>query len=83
MLEVSDSGVGIPQVEQRDLFILFFRSSTSHERATQGSGLGLSIVSSIVHRHGGKVIVDSAHMEGCTFTIRLPLAVLTAADGVA
>jgi hypothetical protein len=73
VLEVSDSGVGIPEVEQRDLFTSFFRSSTAVERATQGTGLGLSIVASIVHQHDGQILVDSEHLQGCTFTVRLPL----------
>jgi PAS domain S-box-containing protein len=73
VLEVSDSGIGIPRVEQDDLFTRFFRSSSSLARATQGSGLGLSIVSSIVQGHGGRIFVDSEHLEGTTFTVRIPL----------
>lgn len=74
VLEVSDTGIGIPRVEQRDLFTQFFHSSTSLERASQGPGLGLSIVSSIVHGHGGQISVDSEHLQGCAFTVRIPLA---------
>jgi PAS domain S-box-containing protein len=73
VLEVSDTGIGIPQAEQAGLFTRFFRSSTAQERAIQGTGLGLSIVSSIVQSHGGEITVESAHMEGTTFTVRLPL----------
>jgi PAS domain S-box-containing protein len=78
VLEVSDSGVGIPQAEQRDLFNRFFRSSTAQERATQGSGLGLSIVYSVVQEHGGRILVDSDHLQGCTFTVRIPLTIPSA-----
>lgn len=73
-VEVSDNGLGIPQDEQRDLFTRFFRSSTAREHAIQGSGLGLTIVDSIVRSHGGDVSVVSEHMNGSTFTVRLPLA---------
>jgi signal transduction histidine kinase len=73
VLEISDNGVGIPRAEQHDLFNRFFRSSTSHERETQGSGLGLSIVASIVDQHGGRIIVVSDHMKGSAFTVRIPL----------
>ena len=72
-LEVSDTGIGIPEGEQAELFTKFFRSSTAQERAIQGTGLGLSIIDSIVAAHGGDIEVHSAHLEGTTFTVRLPL----------
>jgi len=73
-LTVSDNGIGIPADEQSGLFQRFFRSSSAQERAIQGTGLGLSIVAAIVATHGGQIDVRSAHLEGTTFTIRLPLA---------
>ncbi|MBV9830331.1 MAG: HAMP domain-containing histidine kinase [Marmoricola sp.] len=72
-LEVSDTGIGIPEGEQAELFTKFFRSSTAQERAIQGTGLGLSIIDSIVAAHGGDIAVRSAHLEGTTFTVRLPV----------
>ena len=71
-LEVSDNGLGIPQDEQSELFTRFFRSSTAHEHAIQGSGLGLTIVDSIVQGYGGDISVVSEHMVGSTFTVNLP-----------
>lgn len=73
-LTVSDTGIGVPVSEQAGLFQRFFRSSSAQERAIQGTGLGLSIVAAIVATHGGQIDVRSAHLEGTTFTIRLPLA---------
>jgi PAS domain S-box-containing protein len=73
VLVVSDTGIGIPVEEQDGLFERFFRSSTAQEQAIQGTGLGLSIVSSVVQAHGGSIAVRSAHLEGSTFTVRLPL----------
>jgi hypothetical protein len=73
-LIVSDSGIGIPAEEQSGLFQRFFRSSTAQRRAIQGTGLGLSIVAATVAAHGGRIDVRSAHLEGTTFTVRLPLA---------
>lgn len=73
-LTVSDTGIGIPLAEQSGLFQRFFRSSSAQQRAIQGTGLGLSIVAAIVATHGGEIDVRSAHLEGTTFTIRLPLA---------
>ncbi len=54
---------GIPQAEQQDLFTRFFRSSTAQEHAIQGTGLGLTIVDSIVHNHGGDISVVSEHLD--------------------
>ena len=72
-LEVSDNGIGIPEEEQGELFTRFFRSSNAVERAIQGSGLGLTIVESIAHTHGGDISVVSAAGRGTTFTVNLPL----------
>jgi signal transduction histidine kinase/HAMP domain-containing protein len=80
-LEVEDEGIGIPEAEQGHLFSRFFRSSTSQERAIQGTGLGLTIVKSIVEHHGGEISVRSRPGVGTTFTVRLPAA--EAAVGVA
>lgn len=73
VLEVSDTGIGIPVEEQGQLFSKFFRSSTAQERAIQGTGLGLSIIESIVSAHGGRVEARSEHLDGATFTVTLPL----------
>ncbi len=72
-LTVADDGIGIPEEEQGELFSKFFRSSTAQDRAIQGTGLGLSIISSIVAAHGGRIDIRSAHLEGTTVTVRLPL----------
>jgi len=73
-VSISDTGLGIPVEEQAGLFQRFFRSSTAQHRAIQGTGLGLSIVAATVAAHGGRIDVESAHLEGTTFTVRLPLA---------
>jgi hypothetical protein len=73
VLTVTDTGIGIPTEEQDNLFQKFFRSSTAQKEAIQGTGLGLSIVSAIVSAHGGTIRVRSAHLEGATFTVRLPV----------
>ena len=72
-LEVSDNGLGIPQAQQRDLFRRFFRASTAHQHAIQGTGLGLNIVEAIVKNHAGDIAVVSEHQKGTTFTVHLPL----------
>ena len=74
IITVRDTGIGIPTDEQGDLFQRFFRSSTAQVRQIQGTGLGLSIVSAIVSGHGGTIDVKSGHLQGSTFTVKLPLA---------
>lgn len=73
-IDVRDNGLGIPKTEQQELFTRFFRSTTAHQHAIQGTGLGLTIVDSIVKGHGGEIHVDSEHLEGSTFTVTLPLS---------
>ncbi len=72
-IEVSDTGIGIPEDEQAALFTRFFRSRTAKDRAIPGTGLGLSIVQSIVHGHGGEVAIRSRHLVGTEARVVLPL----------
>ncbi len=75
VIEVSDTGIGIPIEEQDQLFSRFFRSTTAQKRAIPGSGLGLSIARAVVEKHGGSIAVDSAHGLGTTFRVRLPIVI--------
>lgn len=77
VIEVADTGIGIPPEEQERLFTRFFRSSLAQQQAIPGSGLGLSIANAIVDKHGGSMSVESEPGLGTTFRVRLPL--LTAA----
>jgi PAS domain S-box-containing protein len=70
---VADTGIGIPEAEQPQLFTRFFRSELAQKHAIQGSGLGLSITRGIVEKHGGSVAVSSVVGEGTTFRVRLPV----------
>ncbi|MGZ4454779.1 MAG: ATP-binding protein [Nocardioides sp.] len=75
VIEVRDSGIGIPPSEQERLFKRFFRSSNAQKRAIPGSGLGLSIARAVVEKHGGSIEVESAVDEGTTFRVRVPIVV--------
>ena len=72
VLEVRDSGPGIPDAEQPLVFDRFFRGTNVGEARASGSGLGLAIVRSIVEMHGGTITVSSALGRGSTFTVTLP-----------
>jgi signal transduction histidine kinase len=71
--EVRDNGIGIAPREQKRIFQRFYQVDQRLARETGGCGLGLSIVDSIVHAHGGKVSVQSQPGEGSAFTVSLPL----------
>jgi signal transduction histidine kinase len=73
---VRDYGVGIPVEQQQQVFSRFFRASnvTSARFPFPGMGLGLFISHDIVHRHGGRIWVESAVESGSTFSFALPLA---------
>ena len=73
MIQIEDTGIGIPKIEQDRLFQRFFRSSTATEQAIPGTGLGLVISKAIAEAHGGWIGVRSDAGEGTCFTVRLPL----------
>ncbi len=64
VLEVVDSGIGIPLDEQQVLFTKYFRGSAAREHAIEGTGLGLHIVASIVKNHAGTIAVESGNGQG-------------------
>jgi signal transduction histidine kinase len=71
-VEISDTGMGIPDEEQQRLFERFFRASSATSRAVPGAGLGLTIVKTIVEAHGGTVGLTSTEGEGTTVRVELP-----------
>lgn len=72
-IQVSDTGLGIPVGDIPKLFTKFYRVNTRQHMAVSGSGLGLSIVKEIVHKHGGHVWVDSEEGIGSTFGFTIPI----------
>ncbi|MEV3935967.1 HAMP domain-containing sensor histidine kinase [Glycomyces sp. NPDC049804] len=74
VLRVADHGPGIPAEHRQKVFDRFYRADPSRSRATGGSGLGLSIVSSIVAAHSGEIRLDSEPGEGTAIEVRLPIA---------
>ena len=72
LVEVADTGLGIPAGEQPRLFERFFRSSTALANAVQGTGLGLTIAKAIVDAHGGSISCESEEGVGTTFRVELP-----------
>jgi two-component system OmpR family sensor kinase len=88
VLEVSDTGPGIPAEHAGQVFERFYRADASRSRQAGGSGLGLAIVASTIHAHGGRVHVETAAGRGATFRAYLPCSAMpirrraaTAGDG--
>lgn len=74
IIEVRDTGIGIPKPEKKKIFDRFYRVDSDRSRQTGGSGLGLAISQAIAIAHRGRIEVESELGVGSTFTIRLPLA---------
>jgi two-component system, OmpR family, phosphate regulon sensor histidine kinase PhoR len=69
-ISVKDHGVGIPPEKQQQIFDKFFRVSKGDVYMAQGTGLGLTIISHIMHAHNGTIDVESEEGKGSTFTLR-------------
>ena len=74
VLEVSDTGIGIPSESMPRIFERFYRVDKGRAREEGGTGLGLAIVKHVAQAHGGQVEVESRVGRGSTFTVRLPIA---------
>lgn len=79
VVQVSDTGCGIPEENMTKIFTPFFSTKGEHstdflQADVKGTGLGLSVSHTIVENHGGKILVESTVGKGTTFTIRLPLS---------
>jgi PAS domain S-box-containing protein len=72
VIEVEDTGIGIPENDQEMLFSRFFRAAQAREAAVPGSGLGLSIAKSITELHGGRISANSVFGSGSTFRVEFP-----------
>ena len=73
VLEINDTGVGIPPEDQPHVFDRFYRVDKARSRDTGGTGLGLSIVQQIIRLHAGSIQVFSEVGKGTTFVVQLPV----------
>ncbi len=73
VLEISDTGIGIPKEDLAHIKERFFRVNKARTRRDGGTGLGLAISDKIVRLHGGRLVIDSVFGEGTTVRIILPV----------
>jgi signal transduction histidine kinase len=73
VLDIRDSGIGIPVAEVTQIFTEFFRASNARRSQVPGTGLGLAGVKALVERSGGELAFESQENQGSRFTVRLPL----------
>lgn len=72
-IEIKDTGLGIPEYQQKEIFSKFFRGENVIKVETEGTGLGLYISKNIIEAHGGRIWFESAEGQGTTFYIALPV----------
>lgn len=72
-LQVSDTGVGIPEDHLPKIFERFYRVSNQGGRSQEGTGIGLAMVKELVLLHKGDISVESKHAEGSIFTVSIPV----------
>jgi two-component system OmpR family sensor kinase len=78
VVSITDHGIGIPEGDRERVFERYYRGSNTS--GIGGSGVGLSLVKSIVDLHKGAISLESVEGKGSRFTLRLPAASLEAVD---
>lgn len=81
MITIADSGIGIPAGQQDKIFTKLFRADNVRETDTEGTGLGLYIVKSIIEQSGGKISFVSKQDKGTVFTVLLPISGMKKKEG--
>lgn len=78
VLEISDTGIGVPQAELTRIFDEFYRAGNARQVERNGTGLGLSLARQVIELHDGSISVFSTEGSGTTFRVVLPRAMADA-----
>jgi signal transduction histidine kinase len=78
VLEVKDTGIGVPKDEQKHIFTKFFRATNARKQRPDGTGVGLFLAKKVIAAHGGTMVFESEENKGSTFGFRLPIKKLSA-----
>lgn len=81
LITISDTGYGIPKNQHDKIFTKLFRADNVKAKDTEGTGLGLYIIKSILESSGGEISFESEEDKGTTFFVRLPLKGMKAKQG--
>ena len=73
ILSIEDNGIGIPEKDQKFIFVKFFRASNAVKYETEGSGLGLYIAKKITEKHNADLFFESKEDRGSEFVFQFPL----------
>ena len=79
-VNIRDTGLGIPDEQQKDVFRKFFRVEQKEHQLIEGTGLGLAIVKGIIEQHGGTISLKSKSGEGSTFSFALARGTTSSSD---
>ncbi len=74
VLQIRDTGIGIPPDQQKRIFARFYQVDGSAQRRYGGMGLGLALVKEVVDTHGGTISLKSEIGKGSVFTVILPIS---------
>ncbi|WP_432661827.1 PAS domain-containing sensor histidine kinase [Wukongibacter baidiensis] len=80
VISIKDTGIGIPEDKKKVIFERFRQADNMWSRKHEGSGIGLSLVKSLVEMHQGKISVESEYGHGSEFIIEMPVEVLDDED---
>lgn len=78
VLEVHDTGIGVPEDQKAQLFGKFFRATNARKQRPDGTGIGLFLAKKVIVSHGGSMVFESVEGDGSTFGFRLPIKKLSA-----
>nr|WP_243175873.1 HAMP domain-containing sensor histidine kinase [Clostridium sp. NSJ-49] len=82
LISVKDTGIGIPKEMKEKIFEMFAQVDKSTYRKKEGSGIGLSLVKSLVELQGGSISIDSELNKGSIFTVKLPVVRVEASESI-